>query len=450
MKTTTSFNEYGGGVHPQYHKLTADSPSRLVELPAKLCVSMSQHLGAPAAPVVKVGDTVLAGQLIGGAVPGLSANVHSPVGGKVTQITQTISAAGRPSPAVEIAVDPEVTETAFMEPIDWENASVEVLLERIKDAGCTGMGGAGFPTHIKLNPPKEKHIDTLILNGAECEPWLTSDHRVMVEQAEMVRLGCRIIRKILNVERVRIAIEANKPLAIAAMEKAFADSPGDIEICVLPTRYPMGGEKQQIYAITGREVPQGGLPMDVGCLVENIGTTLAVKEAIVFGRPLIWRRVTVTGDAVTEPSNLIAPIGMSYDDLIAACGGYKGRVAKLISGGPMMGFAVASGEVTMTKTTSGVLALSRELTTAYRSQPCISCGRCLEACPMHVEPAELSQFVEADDMASAEAQGVLNCCECGCCAFVCPSHRPLVQHFRRAKAAIMAHRAAERAAAVGK
>ncbi len=439
MKITHSFHEFGGGVHPDYNKITAESPSRLVEHPDRLWVSMSQHLGAPAIPCVKPGDRVVTGQRIGEAAPGLSAHVHAPLCGNVAAIAQTLSAAGRPAPAIEIAVEKGCAETAFMDPIDWENASKETLLERIKEAGCTGMGGAGFPTHIKLNPPKP--IDTLILNGAECEPWLTSDHRVMVEQAGMVRLGCRILRKILNVPRVRIAIEDNKPDAIAAMEKAFADSPGDIEICVLPTRYPMGGEKQQIFALTGREVPQGGLPMDVGCLVENIATTLAIKEAIVFGRPLIWRRVTVTGDAVARPANLIAPLGMRYSDLIAACGGLTRPLSRLISGGTMMGFAVADATVTMTKTTSGLLALSPKFGAAYTSQACIGCGRCLDACPMHVEPAELSQFVEADDIESAEKYGVLNCCECGCCAFACPARRPLVQHFRRAKAAIMANRA---------
>ncbi|MDD2599435.1 MAG: electron transport complex subunit RsxC [Kiritimatiellae bacterium] len=447
MQTIKSPYNFKGGIHPAYHKeLASGSAIQGLPLPATLSVPMSQHLGAPAKPCVKAGDEVKKGTLIGAQAGFISAPVHAPVAGKVNAIAEVLTASGRPCQAVVIE-RVESDETDFMQPMtNWQSRSKDELLARISEAGIVGMGGAGFPTKIKLSPPMDKPIDTLILNGAECEPYLTSDHRMMVEHAREIRLGAEIARSILGAKTLRIAIEDNKPDAIAAVEKAFEGVAGDVALTVLRTSYPHGSEKQQIYAVTGREVPRGGLPMDTGCVVENVSTAFAISEAVVKGIPLIQRVITVTGDAVQNPANLMAPFGTSYQSLIDACGGFRGgRPAKVISGGPMMGFAVSSLATPTGKTASGVLLLSPGRVSQYTSQACISCGRCVDACPMRLIPSELSQFVEADDIEGAEGIALMDCIECGSCAFVCPAHRPLVQHMRRGKACIMAQRAAAKA-----
>jgi len=442
MHTSHTPFVFKGGIHPAYNKeSTAGLPTRELPMPTRLVISMSQHLGAPAKPVVAVGDVVKAGQLLGEAAGMISAPVHAPAAGKIVAIETALSPMGRPMPAVVLEPDGS-DEAAWMAPIDWAQAERRELVERIGAAGVVGMGGAGFPTRVKLSPPADKPIDTLILNGAECEPYLTGDHRTMVEQAREIRLGCEILRLVLNAKTVRVAIEDNKPDAILAIESALRGMPGDVGVTVLHTLYPQGSEKQQIFSVTGREVPRGGLPMDVGCVVENVGTTLAVWDAVVNGRPLTRRRITVTGDAVAEPANLLAPCGTLFSELVAACGGARGRVAKIISGGPMMGFAVASTAVPMTKTSSGLLLLSETFAKPYRTMACISCGRCIEACPMGLMPSELSQMIEADDIEGAEAANLMDCFECGACAFSCPARRPLVQHYRRAKGVVQARRMA--------
>ena len=455
MLTISSPFHFKGGVHPKYHKtLSNASAIRKLPLPAKLTVPMSMHLGAPAKPVVKVGDTVKAGQLIAEAGGFISAPIHAPAAGKVVALGETVTAPGRPCGAVVIETAPETEQEWTLMPAipEWRSADSFELVDRIGAAGIVGMGGAGFPTRVKLSPPSDKPIDTVILNGAECEPYLTSDHRMMVECAEQIRMGAEIIRHILGAKRLRFAIEDNKPDAIEAIEKACDGIAGDVAVVRLPTLYPQGSEKQQIFAVTGREVPRGGLPMDTGCVVENVSTAYAIYDAVFNGWPLTRRVVTVTGDGVAEPANLLAPFGTTYADLIAACGGMTGRAAKVISGGPMMGFAVASTEVPNGKTTSGVLVLGPKAVSAYTSQACISCGRCVEACPMRLLPSELSQFIEADDIDGAVKVSMMDCIECGSCAYACPAHRPLVQHIRRGKAVVMARRAAEKAkaAAAGK
>jgi len=447
MQTIQSPFNFKGGIHPAYHKeLSSGSAIECLPLPAVLSVPMSQHLGAPAKPCVKAGDEVRRGTLIGEQNGFISAPVHSPVNGKVKAITEAPTASGRTCQAVVIECV-ESSETELMSPIeDWKTADKDALLERIGQAGVVGMGGAGFPTKVKLSPPMDKPIDTVILNGAECEPYLTSDHRMMVEHAGEIRIGAEIIRSILGAKSLRIAIEDNKPDAIKAMEEAFAGIDGDVAVTVLHTSYPQGSEKQQIYAVTGREVPRGGLPMDVGCVVENTSTTFAIYEAVVKGIPLIQRVITVTGDAVNRPANLMAPFGTSYQNLIDACGGFAAdKPVKVISGGPMMGFAVSSLETPTGKTSSGLLLLSKKRVSQYTSQACISCGRCVDACPMSLIPSELSQFIEADDIEGAEEIALMDCIECGSCAFACPAHRPLVHHMRRGKASVMAKRAAAKA-----
>jgi len=441
-----------GGVHPDYRKsATAQKAVREMPLPALLRVSTAQHLGAPSRPVAKKGDAVLRGARLAEPAGFISAAVHSPTSGVVKAIADAPTPTGATAPAIEIEPDGrDAWDPSIAPKPDWQTMSSKNLAALVVEAGIVGMGGAGFPTHVKLSPPPNKPIDTLILNGAECEPYLTADHRLMIERAEQVWAGAEIIRHILGAKTVRVAIEDNKPDAVRSMERAMAGAAGDVAIAVLKTSYPQGAEKQQIYGITGREVPTGGLPMDVGCVVENVGTALAIFDAIVNGRPLTERITTVTGSPVADPSNVLARVGTPYGDLVSFCGGTSGPVAKWISGGPMMGFAQHSLETPTTKTTSGLVALAPGDLTAFASTPCISCSRCVTACPMKLLPCELSQILEAEDYAAAEALNVLDCIECGCCAFECPSRRPLVQHMRRGKARAMARRRAEEAKKKGK
>jgi electron transport complex protein RnfC len=415
-------------------------------LPKLLRVSMAQHLGAPARVTVKKGDKVLRGQPLGEPTGFVSAPVHAPTSGVVKAVGDLHTATGAVAPCVDIEPDGQDAWVPTVTPHpDWTAYDRKKLVDLVAGAGIAGMGGAGFPTHVKLSPPPNKPIDTLIVNGAECEPYLTADHRLMVEQADGIWAGIRVIRQALGAKAVRIAIEENKPDAVAAMEKAIADADGDVAVVVLPTMYPQGAEKQQIYAVTGREVPSGGLPMDVGTVVENVGTTLAVWDAVANGRPLTWRVTTVTGRPVKEPRNVLAPIGTPYADLVAFCGGTTGPVARVISGGPMMGLAQHGLETTTSKTSSGLLLLAPDEVPGYGSTACIACGRCGFACPMRLLPSEISQMLEAEDYAAAEGANVMDCIECGCCAYECPAHRPLVQHMRQGKAWVTAKRRAAQA-----
>ena len=447
MKTVKSSFKFHGGVHPEYHKdLARDKAIEPIALPPTLVISMSQHLGAPAKCLVKPGDRVVKGQLIGEKGGFISANVHASACGTVKSIDLKQGAAGGYANAVTIETE-ESEEVSFMSPLDWKTASKEELLKRVEDAGICGMGGAGFPTSVKLNPPPDKHCEYLILNGAECEPYLTADFRIMTERADRIRVGVEIMRKVLNGPAVRIAIEANKPEAIAAMERAFADIEGNVEIVVLPVLYPQGSEKHQIYATVKRIVPEGGLPIEVGCVVENVGTVAAVADAVEFGKPLIERVTTVTGDGVESPKNILAPCGTRYEDMIAFAGGAKDNVRKVLSGGPMMGFNVADLAISTTKTTSGITLLTENSVFQYSSHPCINCGTCVRTCPMNLNPASISCAVESDDIAFAEDHGVMNCIECGACSFSCPAYRDITQNCRRAKASIRTRIAREKAAA---
>ena len=431
-----------GGIHPKYNKeLSRDKSIETMPISPLLQVSMSQHLGAPATPTVKKGDVVLRGQKIGEATGFISATVHAPTSGSVKAVVDAATAAGSRVPAIEIEPDGEDTWIEGISGIaDWQNSDNKELIAKIAEAGISGMGGAGFPTHVKLSPPPNKPIDTLIINGAECEPYLTADHRLMVEYASEIRTGIEIIRKILSVKTVRVAIESNKPEAIEAMGKALEGIDGDVEVAILKTEYPQGAEKQQIFAITGKEVPTAGLPMDVGCVVENVGTTLAIQDAIINGKPVTERVTTVTGNPVTSPKNVLVRLGTSYADLLEFCESTKSDVAKIISGGPMMGFAQPGLDVCTTKTTSGLLFLEPKEVSSYESMPCISCGRCVEACPMNLVPSELSFMLEAEDFEGADELNVMDCIECGCCSFSCPAHRPLVQHMKQGKAWSMLQR----------
>lgn len=447
MKTVRSTFRFKGGVHPDYNKeLARGKAVETMPCPAELVISMSQHLGAPATCVVAVGDYVVKGQLLGERNGFISVPVHAPANGRITAIEPRPGPSGARVPAVILDTTAPVPEgltpnlkpeTSNLKPLDWRSARREDLLARIDAAGICGMGGAGFPTCVKLCPPPGKRCDYLIVNGAECEPYLCADFRLMLERADRVRTGVEILRKILGGCAVRLAVEANKPEAIAALERAFADIAGDVEIVVLPVLYPQGSEKHQIYATVGRVVPEPpALPIDVGCVVENVSTVAAVADAVEHGTLLLSRVTTVSGDAVREPKNVEAPLGTKYADLVAFCGGVKEPPAKVVSGGTMMGFAVPGLEIATTKTTSGLLLLSRRRVFQYVSQPCINCGRCVRACPMNLNPALIGRAVEADDLACAARAHVAVCIECGACTFVCPAYRPLTQLCRRAKAAL--------------
>ena len=456
MKTVKSSFHFKGGVHPDYNKeLARNKAIESIPLPAELVVSMSQHLGAPAKCTVKAGDFVRRGQLIGEKNGFISVCVRAPADGKVKAIEKRPGPAGGKADAVilDTTAKPESPEAPeipaggaapILPPLDWKAASREELLKRVEEAGICGMGGAGFPTAVKLNPPPGKRCEYLVLNGAECEPYLTADYRVMLERADRVRVGIEIMRKILGQCAVRVAVEANKPEAIKTLETALSDIEGNVEIVVLPVLYPQGSEKHQIFATVGRVVPEPpALPIDVGCVVENVGTVVAIADAVEKGEPLLSRVTTVSGDAVVEPKNILAPCGTKYADLVAFCGGEKEPPAKVISGGTMMGFAVPSLEIATTKTTSGLLLLSRKRVFQYGSGPCINCGRCLRACPMNLNPAEISKAVEADDIQSAEVDyHVMDCIECGACSFGCPEYRTITQMCRRAMASIRARIAA--------
>ena len=451
MKTVKSQFKFKGGIHPDYNKELAKDKA-IVEMPcpAELVISMSQHLGAPAKCLVKAGDYVVKGQLIGEKNGFISVPVHASASGLVKTVEPRLGAAGGTAPAVVLdttaPVPADLPPANYQLPaLDWRSATREELLKRVEEAGICGMGGAGFPTAVKLNPPPNKRCEYLILNGAECEPYLTADCRLMMERADRIRIGVEIMRKVLGGPAVRIAVEANKPEAIAALEKAFADIEGNVEIVVLPVLYPQGSEKHQIYATVGRVVPEPpALPIDVGCVVENVGTVAAIADAVEKGKILLSRVTTISGDAVAEPKNVEAPLGTKYADLVAFCGGAKESPAKVLSGGTMMGFAVSTLAIGTTKTTSGLLLLSKKRVVQYTSQACINCGRCVRACPMNLNPAEISKAVEANDIKAAEDAHVMTCIECGACSFECPAHRAITQHCRRAKASIRARMAAER------
>ena len=454
MKTVKSQFKFKGGIHPDYNKELAKDKA-IVEMPcpAELVISMSQHLGAPAKCLVKAGDYVVKGQLIGEKNGFISVPVHASASGLVKTVEPRLGAAGGTAPAVVLDTTAPApadlpTPNCQLPALDWRSATREELLKRVEEAGICGMGGAGFPTAVKLNPPPNKRCEYLILNGAECEPYLTADCRLMMERADRIRVGVEIMRKVLGGPAVRIAVEANKPEAIAALEKAFADIEGNVEIVVLPVLYPQGSEKHQIYATVGRVVPEPpALPIDVGCVVENVGTVAAIADAVEKGKILLSRVTTISGDAVAEPKNVEAPLGTKYADLVAFCGGTKEPPAKVLSGGTMMGFAVSTLAIGTTKTTSGLLLLSKQRVVQYTSQACINCGRCVRACPMNLNPAEISKAVEANDIKAAEDAHVMTCIECGACSFECPAHRAITQHCRRAKASIRARMAAERAKA---
>ena len=428
---------FKGGIHPPDKKeLAKDKAIRIAQAPKQVVIPLSQHIGAPCKPAVSIGQQVKKGEVVGAPQGFVSSPVHSSVSGKVISIGDFPLATGRMTPSVVIENDFQEEWTTLRDNPDYLSLPADQLKEKVKDAGIVGMGGAAFPTHVKLSPPKEKPIDVLIINGAECEPYLTADYRLMIERPQDVIEGTKVLMKILGVAKAFIGIENNKPDAIEILTRAASGSP-EIKVCGLEVKYPQGAEKMLIKAAANREVPPRALPMDVGVVVQNIGTTIAVYEAARFGKPLIDRVVTVSGESINEPSNLMVKIGTLVSELITECGGFKTDAAKVISGGPMMGFAMYDLNVPVTKGTSGILALPEEgLVHVDDYGPCIRCGRCLNACAMGLMPSMLSVLSEKGFYEEAKEYGLFDCFECGSCTFVCPSKRPIVQFVRLAKSMV--------------
>ena len=424
-----------GGVHPPENKLSAGEPVRTLEVPDRVTVPMGQNLGAPAKPVVKRGDKVKTGQLLAEAGGFISSRVHSPVSGTVFKIDNVMDMSGYRRQAIIINVEGD----EWMDDIDRSEKLVtdipfssQEIVAKIKDAGIVGMGGATFPTHVKLMPPPGKKADYLIINGVECEPYLTSDHRLMLEKGPEIVVGTKILMKALKVNRAVIGIENNKPDAIQKMNELVAGEEG-ISVQPLKVKYPQGGEKQLIKAVTGREVPSGKLPIEVGCVVQNVGTAFAVYEAVTKNKPLIERVVTVTGKALEKPSNLKVRIGTPVSQLIEAAGGLPEDTGKIIGGGPMMGKALATPEVPVVKGTSGILLMREEESHRAPESPCIRCSKCTQVCPMGLEPFLLSRLARIGRFEEAEKEKVMDCIECGSCQYTCPAHIPLLDYLRLGK-----------------
>ncbi len=424
----------GGLVLPGHKEASTRLPVERAPLSERLILPLQQHIGAPAKPVVRVGERVLKGQCVAKADGYVSAPLHAPTSGKVAAIAEHPVPHPSGLPFTSIVIEPDGEEAwVDLEPLeDYTACEASVLRNRIREAGVVGMGGAGFPSAVKLNPGKPIH--TLILNGAECEPYLTCDDMLMRTRPRAIASGARVIMHLLGARRCLIGIEDNKPEAIAAMKGEAGEG---VEVVAVPTRYPAGGEKQLIYTLTGMEVPSGGLPADIGIVCHNVASAAAIFEAVVEGKPLISRYVTVTGGAVKEPRNLEVSLGTPASDLLDACQGERALVERLIMGGPMMGIALHTDEVPVTKTFNGLLAATaREVAPVVDPLPCIRCGKCAEVCPVRLLPQQLYWYARAKDFERVQDYDIFDCIECGCCAYVCPSRLPLVQYYRYAKGEI--------------
>ncbi len=422
------FKTFPGGVHPHDSKeYSKNKPVEILPLPLKVVIPLSQHIGASSKPIVKVGDEVLNGQKI--AEPGgfVSIPMHASISGKVTGIDKFNHPTGTVSMAIEITGNGQDDRIELTDEINYLELPVDEMKNRISEAGICGMGGAGFPTHVKLSPPADKPIDTIILNGVECEPYLTADYRIMMKQPDDIINGLKIFMKIINAKKGIIGIEANKPDAIKLM-KFKLKKESNLEVVSLKLKYPQGAEKQLIYAATKRKVPnKGGLPMDVGVIVQNVGTAIAVYEAVRYKKPLIERVITVSGKIVRNPKNIKARIGTFFSDLLEFCDGTTEDIGKIISGGPMMGFAIPSLETPMTKGCSGLLLFNKKEGHKEDESVCLRCGRCVDVCPMDLVPSLIAHNVKHEDWILVEKFGVMDCMKCGSCAYVCPSHIKLIQ-----------------------
>ncbi len=424
-----------GGIHPPDKKrLTEAEPISLCPDPEVITVPFSQHLGTPASAAVSKGDVVNAGDIIAEASGFISAHIHTPLGGEVKEIRNIFIPAGFSVPAAVIAVDPGSSfQESVMTEDEAEKLSPQQLLDIVKECGIAGMGGAAFPAHVKFKVPKGKHAEVLIVNGVECEPYLNADNRLMIEHASELLEGISCIQRMTDAKSVVIGIEANKPDAIQSVEGAAAAQGYNYTVQPLKVRYPQGDEKQLIEAITGKEVPSGGLPIDVGTVVTNVGTAFAVFEAVRRKKPLFERVVTVSGEAVSRPMNIRAKVGTPFRMLIEQAGGFSEEPCKVVAGGPMMGFAVYDLDTPVMKGTSGILALTRKQVQEGVETPCISCGRCVRSCPMGLQPTRLYHLIDRGLYQEAKDAWLLDCKECGCCSYSCPAKIHLVQGMRLGK-----------------
>lgn len=436
----SSVYRFPGGIHPQEgvggKAATAGLPIVEVPQPSRVAIPLQQHIGAPCKPLVQKGDTVKAGQKIGEPVGFVSAAVHASISGKVVDVLPCIVANG--TQVNSVVIDNDFQDTwVELHPVDPEKLNAKELADLCREMGIVGMGGATFPTAVKLSVPEGKKVDTLVINGAECEPYLSADHRLMLEKSEEIVQGIEIVRRALSISAVKIGIESNKPDAIETMKKA-CDGHEGIEIVSLPARYPQGGEKQLVYALTGRKVRNGALPLDIGVIVLNVDTCYVIRRAVYEGRPVVDRVLTV-GGTVQKPANYLARIGSPVEWFLDTSGGLLPETRMLIYGGPMMGMAISREDIPVTKGCSGILALDK-LSALEEEGPCIRCGRCVDACPMLLSPTQIDQCMRKDLYEDAEALGVMNCMECGACSWSCPSRRNLTQSCRICKRIITKHR----------
>ena len=427
-----------GGVHPKEYKLTADKKIVQLPLPKTATIAVTQHIGSPATVDVKKGDHVKVGTLVAKSSGFVSTNVHSSVSGTVVRIDDVMMASGYKKSAVIIEVENDEWEDSIDKSPDLiVNTSLDGkgINQKILEAGIVGLGGATFPTHIKLSPPPGKKAEILLINGVECEPYLTADHRLMLEKGDEIMVGITLLMTTLEVSRAVIGIEINKQDAIGHLATLAKKYKG-IEVCPLKVKYPQGGEKQLIKAITGKEVPSGELPISIGVVVNNVGTAFAVYEAVMKNKPLFERVVTVTGKSLKSPSNFRVRIGTPVKDLIEAAGGLPESTGKVINGGPMMGKAITTLEVPVKKGTSGILVMPESESSRDAAQPCIRCGKCITACPMGLEPYLLMTLSEKKLWERIESSRVMDCIECGSCSYTCPSARPLLDYIRFGKSTV--------------
>jgi len=419
------------GIHLEYKKeATKGKPIREARAPRRVILPLQQNLGCPNDPLVKVGDEVREGQKIADSSKFVSAPIHAPISGKVTKIERLPNACGFDVDSIVIEGNGIESSESTVESRTLEKLSPEEIRKIVRETGIVGLGGAAFPTHVKLTPPPEKKIDTIIINGCECEPYITADHRIMLERTEDVVFGARAIAKAVGASRIIVGIENNKPDAI---EKLKSETNVKFEIQILKTKYPQGGEKQLIKAILNREVPSGGLPLDIGIVVQNVGTAVAIAEAIKLGIPLIQRVVTVTGSGVKDPQNLMVKIGTTFGEVIEQCGGLTDDAAKVIMGGPMTGITASSLDMPVVKAANCILVLNKKDAKVFEEESCIRCGRCIKSCPVGLLPNFLADYAKLKDWDKTEEYHVADCIECGCCAYVCPSRIFLVQYFKVAK-----------------
>ncbi len=424
-----------GGIHPPENKRSAGEAIKPLNIPAEVTIPLGQHIGAPAKPVVKRGDEVVVGQLIAEAAGFISANIHSSVSGKVKKIDKALDGSGFQRDAIIITVDGDKWDESIDRSADLvKECTLEPkeIVEKVKASGIVGLGGATFPANVKLMPPPGKNAEVLIINAVECEPYLTADHQLMMEKGEEIMVGISIIMKALNVSKAIIGIENNKPDAIELMSKIAKDYTG-VEVCPLKVQYPQGGEKQLIKATINREVPSGALPIEVGAVVQNVGTIFAIYEAVQKNKPLFERVVTVTGKALEKPSNFLVRVGTPVNNAIDAAGGQPEDTGKVIGGGPMMGKAMASTAIPVVKGSSGILLMRNEESQRGEMQDCIRCSKCISVCPMGLEPYLLMLTAQKELHERSEDARIMDCIECGSCVYTCPAHRPLLDYIRLEK-----------------